>query len=197
MGEKHKRQPKRRFVFSLGSSTFSSTYNNAGFTWLQVHQQQSAHEASRTHVLCAGRSANKKLQDGGFEAKSWCILINHWPTAGFWQAATALSAAAVHSCAHLPVQLLLMHIHRIPHLYVRFFFECPSSPLPSLLLLLHHFPRILSSRPGLLQSWLRLKPSKGPLPLFCPLNWFCWGKKNQWRYIAHNLFMVPFDMCDI
>lgn len=26
------------------------------------------------------------------------ILINHWPTAGFWQAATALSATAVHWC---------------------------------------------------------------------------------------------------
>lgn len=125
------------------------------------------------------------------------ILINHWPTAGFWQAATALSAAAAHLCAHLPAQLLLMHIHRIPHLYVHFLFECPSSPLPPLLLLLHLFPWILSSRPGLLQSWPRLKPSKGPLPLFCPPNWFCWGKKKQWRYIAHNLFMVPFDMCDI
>lgn len=110
------------------------------------------------------------------------ILINHWPTAGFWQAATALSAAAVHSCAHLPAQLLLMHIRWIAHLFMLFPFQCPSSPLPPLLHLLHLFRCLhvipLPGRPGLLKSWPRLKPSKDPLLLFCRLNWFCWGKKK-------------------
>lgn len=130
------------------------------------------------------------------------ILINHWPTAGSWQAAPALSAAAVHSCAHLPAQLLLMHICWIPHLFMRFLLWMSLLPLTSCFTPSSSLP--LSSRDsspvGPLFSSLGQDESL-PKSFFSSSAGLIGSagakKKKQCRYIAHNLFMVPFEMCDI
>lgn len=107
------------------SASYASTLHEVQSNWGALCR-------SKCEQKAAGWEGLKQSLDGG-------ILINHWPTAGYWQAATALSAAAAHSCAHLPAQLLLMHICWIPHLFMLFLFQCPSSPLPPLLHLLHLF----------------------------------------------------------
>lgn len=153
---------------------------------------------------------NKRLLDGGFGAKSWLgIVINHRPSGwiltslySFICCCCSASSSAVYAYP-VDIQPLLS-----PPLFgwPSSLFLSLSIPLPSSLLLPHlfccppHSLRFPSSRPSfsrpgqarslpktLFSSSARLIDSAGAKG----------KKKEKKRYIAHNLFMLPFDMCDI
>lgn len=165
-------------------------------------------------TACSGQTeeggvsaVNKRLLDGGFGGKSWLgILINHWPsgwilTSLYSFICRCCSLSCPPACSS-PVYAYPLDIPPLPSSPL---FGWPSSlflssllftPLPSLSVVYLTPCDSPSSRPGLLKAWPSLEPPKDPLFLLCLLNWFCWGKKKK-RYIPHNLFILPFDMCDI
>lgn len=163
-------------------------------------------------------AVNKRLLGGGFGAKSWLgILINHRPSG--WILTSRYSFICCRCSPPCPPALLASRLC-ISSGY-------PTSPLPSSLWMallplprpsLSIFPPLRSFPPSLLLSSslpaISLPPvgprsSQGlakasglPKTLFSSSARLIDSagakkKKKKERYIPHNLFMPPFDMCDI